>query len=340
MEILQKRIEGESKYLPGGFLKVDNFLNHQIDPVLMALIGDEIARLFANKNITKIITIEASGIAPAVMAGLKMGIPVVFAKKRVPKTTQTAFTSTVKSFTKGNEYQLNIDKAYLSCDDNILFVDDFLAYGNAALGIIDVCEQAGAKLENMVFVIEKEFQAGRERILEANPGIHIESLAIVQSREITDLDREFMQMAIDLSIENVANGGGPFGAVIVRDDKVIATGVNRVTANHDPTAHAEVSAIRNACKALGDFKLDGCKIYTSCEPCPMCLSAIYWAGISKIYYGNTKQDAKMIDFDDSFIYDEIEKTSEMRSIPSISMMRKEAQRAFADWMNKTDKIEY
>lgn len=340
MEILQKRIESESKYLPGGFLKVDNFLNHQIDPVLMDQIGEEIARLFTDEKITKIVTIEASGIAPALMAGLKMGVPVVFAKKRIPKTTQTAYTSTVKSFTKGNEYQLNIDKAYLTEEDNVLFVDDFLAFGNAAIGIMDVCRQAGARLANMVFVVEKEFQAGRERILEKCGDLHIESLAVVQSREITERDREFMQMAIDLSVENVKNGGGPFGAVIVRDDKVVATGVNRVTANHDPTAHAEVSAIRNACDALGDFKLDGCRIYTSCEPCPMCLSAIYWAGISKIYYGNTKQDAKMIDFDDSFIYEEIDKSPELRSIPSVAMMHKEAQVAFNDWLQKADRIEY
>lgn len=340
MEILQKRIESESKYLPGGFLKVDNFLNHQIDPKLMSQIGDEIARLFDNCGINKIVTIEASGIAPAVMAGLKMNVPVVFAKKKMPKTSKTAYTSTVKSFTKGNEYQLNIDKALLSKEDNILFVDDFLAYGNAALGIMDVCKQVGATLNNMVFVIEKEFQAGRERILEQNQDIKIESLAVYQSREITALDRSFMQKAIDLSIDNVANGGGPFGAVIVKDDKIVATGVNRVTANHDPTAHAEVSAIRNACEALGDFKLDGCKIYTSCEPCPMCLSAIYWAGISRIYFGNTKQDAKMIDFDDSFIYEEIGKTSELRSIPAIAMMHKEAQKAFTDWLQKSDKIRY
>lgn len=340
MELLQNRIKEEAKYLPGGFLKVDGFLNHQIDPALMLKIGEEIARMYSDKGINKIVTIEASGIAPAVMAGLKMGLPVVFAKKRMPKTILNAYTAIVKSTTKGLEYTLNIDKTLLGKDDNVLFIDDFLAYGNAAIGIIDVCRQAGATLKYMAFVIEKEFQAGRERILDEYPEINIESLAVVQSREITDRDREFMQMAIDLSVENVANGGGPFGAVIVRDDKVVATGVNRVTANHDPTAHAEVSAIRNACKELGDFKLDGCRIYTSCEPCPMCLSAIYWAGISKIYYGNTKQDAKMIDFDDSFIYDEIGKSSEMRSIPSIAMMRKNAQKAFIDWMQKVDKIEY
>ena len=118
-------------------------------------------------------------------------------------------------------------------------------------------------------------------------------------KEITSYsaeDAKFMQMAIDLSIENVASGGGPFGAVIVRDSEIVATGTNRVTASCDPTAHAEVSAIRAACSRLGTFKLEGCVIYTSCEPCPMCLSAIYWAGLERIYYGNTKADAKAIDF--------------------------------------------
>ena len=134
-------------------------------------------------------------------------------------------------------------------------------------------------------------------------------------------DEKFMQQAIDLSIENVANGGGPFGAVIVRDGEVIATGTNRVTATCDPTAHAEVSAIRAACAKLGDFKLAGCTIYSSCEPCPMCLSALYWAGVERIFYGNTKEDAKAINFDDSFIYDQIALDYSERSIPCINIMR-------------------
>ena len=149
-----------------------------------------------------------------------------------------------------------------------------------------------------------------------------------------------MQQAIDLSVENVKNGGGPFGAVIVKDGLVIATGVNRVTANNDPTAHAEVSAIRAACQRLRNFKLDGCEIYTSCEPCPMCLSAIYWAGISKIYYGNDQQDAKTIDFDDSFIYDEIALPKSERSIPAVQCMHDEALEAFRNWRDKEDKVEY
>ena len=149
-----------------------------------------------------------------------------------------------------------------------------------------------------------------------------------------------MQQAIDLSIENVKNGGGPFGAVIVENGKIIATGVNRVTASNDPTAHAEVNAIRAACKQKANFKLTGCSIYTSCEPCPMCLAAIYWAGISHIYYGNTKQDAEEINFGDKFIYDEIERPLSKRSIPTRMIMREQALQAFRDWAAKPDKTEY
>ena len=153
-------------------------------------------------------------------------------------------------------------------------------------------------------------------------------------------DEKFMQQAIDLSIDNVANGGGPFGAVIARDGEVIATGTNRVTADCDPTAHAEVNAIRAACAKLKSFKLTGCTIYTSCEPCPMCLSAIYWAGIDRIFYGNTKLDAKQINFDDSFIYDQIALDYSERSIPCINIMREQALAGFRAWTAKVDKILY
>ncbi|MDE6399418.1 MAG: nucleoside deaminase [Muribaculaceae bacterium] len=153
-------------------------------------------------------------------------------------------------------------------------------------------------------------------------------------------DEQFMQMAIDLSVENVRNGGGPFGAVIVRDGEIVATGVNRVTANCDPTAHAEVSAIRDACRRLQSFKLEGCTIYSSCEPCPMCLSAIYWAGISAVCYGNTKDDAASIGFDDSFIYEQLAMDYEHRSIPMRHFMRAKANKAFREWESKTDKVEY
>lgn len=151
---------------------------------------------------------------------------------------------------------------------------------------------------------------------------------------------ELMRKAIELSEESVATGGGPFGAVIARDGEIIATGVNRVTASHDPTAHAEVSAIRSACARLNTFDLSGCEIYTSCEPCPMCLGAIYWAHLDKVYYGNDKTDAKEIGFDDSFIYDELALPRDRRHLPALQMLDREASRAFCMWEAKDDKIVY
>ena len=149
-----------------------------------------------------------------------------------------------------------------------------------------------------------------------------------------------MRRAIGLAVENVKNGGGPFGAVIVKDGKEIASGVNRVTLNNDPTAHAEVSAIRAACTSLGTFDLSGCVIYTSCEPCPMCLGAIYWAHIDKIYYGATQHDAAAVDFDDSFIYRELELEPAERNKPVENILHDEAQAPFDAWRNKADKVEY
>ena len=151
---------------------------------------------------------------------------------------------------------------------------------------------------------------------------------------------DFMRKAIELSIENVKNGGGPFGAVIVKDGEIVATGVNRVTANHDPTAHAEVSAIRAACQKLGTFDLSGCEIYTSCEPCPMCLGAIYWAHLDKICYGNNKTDAARIGFDDSFIYDELALERKDRKKVMEELLPDEAIAAFRAWEEKADKVEY
>ena len=151
---------------------------------------------------------------------------------------------------------------------------------------------------------------------------------------------EFMKEAIKLSSKNIDEGGGPFGAVIVKDNHIIARGVNRVTVNIDPTAHAEVTAIREAAKVLNTFDLSGCDIYTSCEPCPMCLGAIYWAHIDNIFYGNTKVDAKNIGFDDAFIYDEIMLPIENRKLTTKQLLHEEAQSAFKKWTNKEDKIEY
>ncbi len=153
--------------------------------------------------------------------------------------------------------------------------------------------------------------------------------------------KRFMREAIQLSIDSMrAGNGGPFGAVIVKDGKIIARGSNRVTSTNDPTAHAEVVVIREACKVLGTFQLSGCEIYTSCEPCPMCLGAIYWARPEKMYFANTKSDAAAIGFDDQFIYNEIELGFDQRQLPTEQLLNDEALVAFKEWDQKTDKIEY
>ena len=152
--------------------------------------------------------------------------------------------------------------------------------------------------------------------------------------------KKFMAKAIELSINSANTIGGPFGSVIVKDGKIIAEGSNKVTYSNDPTAHGEIVAIREACKNLNTFDLSGCEIYTSCEPCPMCLSAIYWSRLDKIYYANTREDAKNIDFDDSFIYTEIPKKIDDRKIKMVQMLRDEALKAFEIWDKKVDKIKY
>ena len=153
-------------------------------------------------------------------------------------------------------------------------------------------------------------------------------------------NRELMQRAIDLSKDSVRNGGGPFGAVIARNGEIIAEGSNCVTIDCDPTAHAEVSTIRKAAKKLGTFDLSGCEIFTSCEPCPMCLGAIYWAHLDKIYYANDRKDAAKIGFDDDFIYEELSLKPSERQKPSEILMREEAIEAFRMWQEKEDKTEY
>lgn len=152
---------------------------------------------------------------------------------------------------------------------------------------------------------------------------------------------ELMRETIQLSIENVRSGqGGPFATLVVKDGKVIARGTNVVTSTNDPTAHAEIIAIRAACKLLGSFQLVGCEVYTSCEPCPMCLGAMYWARPDKIFFGNTKNDAAHIGFDDSFIYKEFSIPSNQRKIPMTQILPDEALKAFQEWQLKEDKIKY
>jgi len=154
------------------------------------------------------------------------------------------------------------------------------------------------------------------------------------------MKNKFMERAIELSIQSVNNGGGPFSSIIVRDEKIIAEGSNKVTLSNDPTAHGEIVAIREACEKLNNFNLSGCELYSTCEPCPMCLSAIYWSRINKIYYANTREDARKIDFDDSSIYSELQKNINERKIPMTQIMRNEALKTFELWDKKTDKVKY
>lgn len=179
MRALIERIKREGKCFEGGILKVDKFINHQMDPNLMKQISVELIRRYASTEINKIITVEAPGIAPAIMMGFLLDLPVVFAKKKKPSTMENMLSTTVFSFTKQREYHVVISKEYLTKDDKVLFVDDFLAYGNAAKGIIDLCRQAGCELVGMGFIIEKAFQHGREAI--EKEGVRCESLAIIES---------------------------------------------------------------------------------------------------------------------------------------------------------------
>ena len=154
------------------------------------------------------------------------------------------------------------------------------------------------------------------------------------------MKEKFMARAIELSIDSVKKGSGPFGCVIVFKNEIIAEGFNKVTSTNDPTAHGEIVAIREACKKLNNFSLSGCELYSSCEPCPLCLAGIYWSRINKIYYANTREDARKIDFDDSLIYSELKKNINERKIPMTQMMRDEALKAFELWDKKTDKVKY
>ena len=179
MDLLKERILSDGKCFPGGILKVDNFINHQMDPLLMQKMAEELARRFSDHKINKILTIEASGIAPAIMVGAIMNVPVLFAKKKRPSTMQNMLATEVFSFTKGRTYTVCVSGDYIGNEDRILFIDDFLANGNAAKGIIDLVNQAGATLEGMGFLIEKGFQDGGKDL--RGRGIHVESLAVIES---------------------------------------------------------------------------------------------------------------------------------------------------------------
>ena len=179
MKALKDRILRDGRCFPGGILKVDNFINHQMDPILMKSMAVEFVRRFSGTKINKILTVEASGIAPAIMVGYLMELPVVFAKKRKPSTMENMLQTEVFSFTKNQVYTICVSRDYLQPDDNVLFIDDFLANGNAGKGIIELVNQAGAHLAGMGFLIEKEFQSGGATLRQM--GVHIESLAIIES---------------------------------------------------------------------------------------------------------------------------------------------------------------
>ena len=179
MKLLRDRILRDGRCLEGGILKVDNFINHQMDPLLMKAMADEFVKRFAGDKIDKIVTIEASGIAPAIMVGYLLNLPVVFAKKREPSTMDNCLRTKVYSFTKSREYDICVSGEYINKGERILFIDDFLANGNAAKGIIDLVAQAGAELVGMGFLIEKGFQSGGAEL--RGRGIHVEALAIIES---------------------------------------------------------------------------------------------------------------------------------------------------------------
>lgn len=179
MELLKKRILQDGRSCPGGILKVDSFINHQMDPTLMYRLAEEFIRRFKDKPINKIVTIEASGIAPAIMLGFIMKLPVVFLKKKQPSTMENMLTTMVHSFTKDRDYTICISKNFIHKEDHILFVDDFCAYGNAALGMIDIAKQSGCTIEGMGFIIEKSFQTGGQQLRDL--GYHVESLARIKS---------------------------------------------------------------------------------------------------------------------------------------------------------------
>ncbi|MDG9730024.1 xanthine phosphoribosyltransferase [Ignatzschineria sp. RMDPL8A] len=186
MKVLKDRVIKDGVAFDDGTLKVDSFINHQMDPILMKSIAVEFVRRFANLPINKIITIEASGIAPAIMLGYLLELPVVFVKKKTPKTMEKMYTSSVYSFTKDRRYDVCISQEYLSSEDNVVFIDDFLANGNAALGVKDLIDQAGANLFGMGFVLEKSFQVGRSRLEEHN--INVESLVRVKSLKDDEIE--------------------------------------------------------------------------------------------------------------------------------------------------------
>ena len=359
MNYLEEKIKREGIVRPGNILKIDQFLNHQIDIGLMRQMAWDLKYRFEGLEVTKVLTIESSGIAIATMMGHLYDVPMVFARKsETVVNPDDKYVAEAYSYTHRQMNKVFVSKDYLSPADKVLIVDDFLADGEAAHALINIVRQAGAEVVGIGVAVEKGYQKGGRTLREE--GYKVEAMAVVESMDydsqtitfreeeepadrpttITEQDKEFMREAIHLADESVKNGGGPFGAIIVKDGEVIAGRSNSVTIDNDPTAHAEVNTIREACRRLGTFDLSGCTIYTSCEPCPMCLGSIYWARIGRIFYGNTRKDAREINFADDFIYEELERPLYARTVPIMPLLRDEALSSFRLWQKKTDKTEY
>lgn len=320
MNFLEEKIAKDGVIRDGNILKVDSFLNHQVDIDIMRQISCEFRRRFNGVKFNKILTIEASGIAIATSLANLCEVPVVFAKKsETLNSTDTKYVSKAYSFTHSQTNNIFVSRPYLNAGDQVLIVDDFLANGEAAHALIDIVHQAGGTVVGIGVAIEKGHQVGGKILREE--GYRVESIAIVDSMDskaqtinfreqpptvpiVTPSmsDHDYMRMAIEEARDGIRQGhGGPFGSVIVKDGKVVARGHNMVLRNNDPTAHGEMTAIRKAGVALGTFDLSGCVLYTTGEPCHMCLCAIMWANIDKVYYGCTIADNGRIGFrDDKF----------------------------------------
>ena len=360
MNYLQEKILREGTVNPGNILKIDNFLNHQVDIATMRQMAWDIVNRFEGTLVTKVLTIEASGIPFAtIMVSNLMNVPMVYARKSLSVTGKDPkYVSRAYSFTHKKEETIYVSRPFISADDRLLLLDDFLAEGEAMNALIDIVQQAGASVAGIGVVVEKGNQKGARMLTER--GFRVEALAVVERMDyetqelvfreeqihtddaamVTERDKAFMREAIRIADESVLRGGGPFGAVIVNDGKIIAGCANSVTTDNDPTAHAEVNAIREACRVLGTHDLSGCTIYSSCEPCPMSLGAICWARIDRIYYGNTRKDASAVNFADDRIYREVQRPLYARTLPTIQLLREEAQSSFRLWKEKTDKTEY
>ena len=307
MKELEDRILRDGKCLPGGVLKVDGFLNHQMDLALLHSCAEEFARLFADLKVDKVLTIESSGIAPAAFVGALLHVPMVFAKKKKPLTMSAAHSTTVTSFTKRCDSTVVVAQEALRSGEKVLVIDDLLAYGNASLGLLELCRQAGADVVGFGFLIEKAFQGGRTRLEQAKPDARVESLAIISSlddgririaprpdaRGTDDALGEDARILRELQADLLAQikGGadcGPFMAAIYdRQGRCLARATNTVVASNCSHGHAEMNAIRLAEEKLGSWDLapKDLVLYTTSEPCMMCAGGILWSGIRKVVYG-------------------------------------------------------